>query len=104
MTLKKKYIKMWKYDLGAALPNLMLDFPNGNFLRQRTPTENLIRVVANGCPAGRFADSVANGVELYAHASRANANAYYQNNARGHTDEFEKCWDSFKRATDIDYS
>ena len=95
---------MFKYDLGAVASNLSLDYTNSNFLRQRSPAENFIRILANGCPAGRYADAVANGVELYAHASKANSNLYYQNNARGHTNQFERCWDSFKRATDIDYS
>ena len=95
---------MFRYDYLPVAANLTFDFPNANFGRNRTPTENFFRVVANGCPIGRFVDGIANGIEMGGHLTNHNFNAYYKNNARNYTDEFERSWDSFKRATDIDYS
>ena len=95
---------MFKFDYASMLPNLLFDYPNGNFDRQRSHCENISRIIANSCPAGRFVDGIANFSEFCGHRTRDNYNAYYKNNARNHTDEFEKSWDAFKRATDIDYS
>jgi len=94
---------MLRFDC-SILPNLLLDFPNSNFGRNRSPTENFVRIGANAFPIGRFADGIANGVELGGHLANHNYNCYYQNNARNYTDNFERGWDAYKRSTDIDYS
>ena len=89
---------------GSVAMNMIFDYPNANIDRPRSHLESYTRMVMNICPAGRFIDGIANGVEFCAHRTNDNYNAYYQNNARGYTDPFERGWDSFKRATDIDYS
>ena len=86
-----------------GLPNGLALFANEKF-RQKSDTELLARLGANTHPYGRVLDGFANGVELYGHLTSVNSNAYYQNNARNINDSFERHWDAFKRATDIDYS
>ena len=89
---------------GTTAVNMIFDYPNANLDRPRSLLESYIRMGMNICPAGRIIDGFANGVEFYAHRTQDNYNAYYQNNARGYNDHFDRSWDAFKRATDIDYS
>ena len=85
------------------VPNALTLLAKDNF-RPKNNYELLSRVALNTHPYGRVIDGFANGIELYGHLSKASANAYYKNNARNINDEFERNWDAFKRATDIDYS
>mgnify|MGYP007102045177 CR=1 FL=1 len=72
--------------------------------RQRSAYESFTRIGLNSFPAGRSADIALNSLEFVGHRTRDNFNAYYQNNAMGHKDDFERSWDAYKRATDIDYT
>ncbi len=85
------------------VPNALALWANDNF-RPKSNYELLSRIALNTHPYGRVVDGFANGIELYGHLTKFNANAYYQNNARNINDQFERNWDAFKRATDIDYS
>ena len=92
-----------EYETNSVLSNGFLGFANDQF-RCKSKAEISLKMIANGHPIGRFVDGVANGVELGAHLTRVNTDAYYKNNARNINDDFERRWDAFKRATDIDYS
>ena len=72
--------------------------------RQRSDSESFTRVGLNSFKAGKVVDTAMDAFEFYGHRTRDNYNAYYQNNAMGHKDDFDRSWDAYKRATDIDYT
>ena len=72
--------------------------------RPRSDLESYGRIALNSHPTGALIDTGLNVGELYGKITMDNINRYNEMNIMNHTNKTEKNWDSFKRATDIDYS
>ena len=94
---------MFKDFSKSAFANGCLGHINEND-RKRSEGESYIRIGLNSHPIGAAIDTTLNAAEFYGHRTKDNANAYYDRNIMNHSDKFERGWDSYKRATDLEYS
>lgn len=72
--------------------------------RKRSNYELSARIILNAHPIGAGIDASLNAAEFYGHRTSDLSKAYYDQNIMNHSDKFERCWDSYKRATDYEYS
>ena len=87
----------------SAFANGCLGIMNEDY-RKRSKTELFIRAGLNAHPLGAVADTCLNVGEMYGHQQMNNINEFNRMNIMNHSNGTERNWDSFKRATDIEYS